>query len=178
MLTDTIYGLVGKALDKKAVERIYKVKGRNEKKPFIILISKVSDLEKFGISKQTLLSQKVFTLLKKVWPGPVSIILPCTSTWIQKMQYLHRGTGSLAFRYPAKKSLIEILKKTGPLVAPSANPEGLLPAQNIKEAKKYFNSSVDFYLAGGTLKSEPSTLLKIDKNVKMEILRQGAVKVI
>lgn len=49
MPTDTIYGLVGRAEDKKAVERIYKIKRRNKKKPFIILISNIQDLKKFGV---------------------------------------------------------------------------------------------------------------------------------
>ena len=47
--TDTIYGLVGRALDKKTVERIYKVRKRNPKKPLIILISSLSDLKLFGV---------------------------------------------------------------------------------------------------------------------------------
>jgi L-threonylcarbamoyladenylate synthase len=107
-------------------------------------------------------------ILKKVWPGKVSVILPCINN---EFKYLHRGSKSLAFRLPNKKSLIEILKKTGPLVAPSANPQGLEPAKNIKEAKDYFNNKVDFYMAGGTLKSKPSTILKINKSGEVEVLR-------
>lgn len=55
LLTDTLYGLVGRALDKKTVARIYKIKGRDEKKPFIILISSIRGLTYFGIDvdKQT-----------------------------------------------------------------------------------------------------------------------------
>lgn len=49
LLTDTIYGVLGSALNKKVVERIYEVRKREKKKPFIILISKVSDLKIFGI---------------------------------------------------------------------------------------------------------------------------------
>jgi len=71
-----------------------------------------------------------------------------------------------AFRLPRPKKLVDFLKKTGPLVAPSANPEGLKPAENITQAKKYFGSNVNFYLAGKTLKSEPSVLIEINKKVK------------
>ena len=96
--------------------------------------------------------------------------MPCKKS---EFKYLHRGTNSLAFRFPAKKSLIEILKKTGPLVAPSANPEGFKPAENITEAKKYFGGvdNSDFYLSGGTLKSEPSTLIEMAKNGEVGVLR-------
>ena len=47
--TDTIYGLVGSALNKKTVERVYKLRHRNSKKPMIILIGEISDLKKLGI---------------------------------------------------------------------------------------------------------------------------------
>jgi L-threonylcarbamoyladenylate synthase len=154
LLTDTLYGLVGQALNKKTVARIYKIKDRNSKKPLIILIYSIKDLKLFGIKVNDGLKKD----LKKFWPGPVSIILPCP---IKKFEYLHRGTKTLAFRIPRKNSLIKILKKTGPLVAPSANPENLPPAQNITEAKKYFGKNVDFFLNGPKSKNKPSKLIKI-----------------
>ncbi len=92
------------------------------------------------------------------------------------MEYLHRGTNSLAFRFPKDEGMIEILGKTGPLVAPSANPEGLEPAKTVYEAKKYFNDGVDFYLDAGRLEAEPSTLIRIQKG-KVEVLRQGEIKI-
>ena len=150
MPTDTFYGLVGSAFSKKAIDRIYKIKGRDKKKPLIILISSLNDLKKFHIKLTTVQSRT----LNKVWPGKISVVLNNT-----------------AFRLPAKKSLIEILKKTGPLVAPSANPEGLKPAESIGQAEKYFSYDVDFYIAGGTLKGEPSTLIKLNNKGEIELLR-------
>jgi L-threonylcarbamoyladenylate synthase len=180
MPTDTIYGIVARALDKKAVERLYKIRRRNPKKPFIILISDICDLKKFGIflslrdtskqsSKSSRLPRRVplaMTDLNRFWPGKVSIILPCPS---QKFAYLHRGTKTLAFRFPKKPSLIRLLKKTGPLVAPSANPEGLAPAKSIAEAKKHFGEAVDSYISG-RVGGRPSKLVAI-RNGKIEILR-------
>ena len=156
--TDTLYGLVGSVFSRVAINRIYKIKNRDKKKKLIVLISSIKDLEKFGIKHPYKL--EYVRMLKKLWPGKVSIIL-----------------NNIAFRLPAKKSLIEILKKTGPLVAPSANPEGMKPAGNIKEAKEYFGDKVDFYLSGGNLKSDASTLIKIDKKGEVTILRQGGVKI-
>lgn len=149
--TDTIYGLVGSALSKKAVERIYQLKKRAPSKPFIILISDLNDLNHFNIK----IDQFIKNFLQEIWPNPVSVVIE-----------------TLAFRIPNKPDLLELLKQTGPLVAPSANPEGLPPAQTIKEAKKYFGNNVDFYLDEGKLISEPSTLIEI-KNGKINILRQG-----
>ena len=45
MPTDTLYGLVGSAFSKKAINRIYKIKNRDKKKKMIVLISSIKDLE-------------------------------------------------------------------------------------------------------------------------------------
>jgi len=169
MPTDTIYGLVGSALSKNAVKRIYTIKGRSPKKPFIVLISSIGDLQLFGIKPDSFIKK----VLSRIWPGGVSVILPCKN---KKLFYLHRGTNSLAFRLPENKSLRGLLRKTGPLVAPSANPEGVLPAKNLTEAKNYFKNKVDFYAGDKNIKGLPSTLIKI-KNKKIIILREGAVKI-
>ena len=164
MPTDTIYGLVGSALKPDTVARIYKVRQRSPDKPFIILISKLADLKKFDIELSS--SQEDF--LTKNWPGPLSVILPCPNP---KFKYLHRGTKTLAFRLPSSRPLLGLLASTGPLVAPSANPEGLPAAQTIKQAKDYFGDKLDFYLSG-KVKNEPSTLISL-VGEKVVVLREG-----
>jgi L-threonylcarbamoyladenylate synthase len=169
MPTDTIYGIATSALSKKTVERAYKVLKRNKKKPFIILIGSMRDLALFKIK----LDNKTQRLIRKLWPGKISIVLPVISS---KFHYLHRGTKTLAFRMPEKRSLLKLLKKTGPLISTSANPQGKRPAETIAEAKKYFKGSVDFYVSGGKIKSLPSTLVEI-KNGKIVVLRKGIVRI-
>lgn len=154
LMTDTMYGLVGSAKSKKVVERIYNVRSRDAKKPMIILIGSIDDLKLFGVKP----SEGMLAVLKKLWPGPVSIILPCKS---KRFEYLHRGTHSLAFRLPKNAKLRGFLKRTGPLVAPSANPEGKKPAKTIKEAEKYFGGNIDFYIDSGAQKGAPSTIVQI-----------------
>ena len=57
-----------------------------------------------------------------------------------------------------------MIKETGPLVAPSANTEGMPPAKNIFQAREYFGETVDFYKNGGSVISEPSTIVKINQD--------------
>lgn len=168
--TDTLYGIVGCALSKKTVERIYEIKGRNKSKPCIVLISSLKDLEKFGIISTKKQYRIIYDLIKKNkwWPGKVSVILSCKS---KKFEYLHRGQKSIAFRFPKNKLLISILKETGPLVAPSANPEGKNPAVTIPEAKKYFNTTVDFYLSGPPKTGKPSRITSISNDGTVTFLR-------
>lgn len=167
--TDTLYGLVGRALSKKAFDRIFELKKRDSKSPFIILIGSIEDLKLFDIE----IDENNEKVLKRYWPGKISIILSCDS---EKFFYLHMGTKTLAFRLPDKKDLLELLRKTGPLLAPSANYSGEREALTIDEARKYFSDRVDFYVDGGTLKSLSSTLVRIE-NGKIIVLRKGAVKI-
>ena len=43
--TDTVYGLVCNALDKKAVEKIYEIKKRESKKPLSIFVKNINEVE-------------------------------------------------------------------------------------------------------------------------------------
>jgi L-threonylcarbamoyladenylate synthase len=160
--TDTLYGLVASAFHQPAVERIYDLKERDTSKALIVLIGDFSDLETFGIS----LSHHQKDICEREWPGQVSIILPCSP---DKFSYIHRGNNSIAFRLPADLELRSFLHKTGPLVAPSANPEGKSPAKNIEQVKEYFDENVDFYLDGGERAGNASKLIS---------LKEGGIKVL
>ncbi|MEX2054480.1 MAG: L-threonylcarbamoyladenylate synthase [Candidatus Colwellbacteria bacterium] len=157
--TDTIYGIVCSAFNPDSVEKIYSLKKRDGKKPLIVLISSIEDIRKFGIQPNES-AKKAFD---KYWPGPVSIILPCKN---KTFFYLHRGSNSIAFRLPEPKWLINFIKDTGPIVAPSANLEGQRPAKNIPEAKGYFGDEVDFYIDQGELNNPPSKLISLSDGVE------------
>lgn len=173
MPTDTIYGVVGSALNSKAVEKIYRLRKRNKNKPMIILISSLDDLKIFRIKTNV----KTARFLQKFWPGKVSVILRVRNQESGiKFRYLHRGSNSLAFRLPRPMRLRKLLQKTGPLVAPSANWEGSPPAKTIRAAKKYFGKKVDFYLDAGNIVSKPSTLIHFHQG-QAKILRRGAEKI-
>jgi|SRR3989344_217903 len=169
--TDTIYGLVASAWNPKAVERVYELKGRAPDKPCIILIRSLADLKKFGVNP----NKTDIKLLKKLWPGPVSVIFPLSPEKSRSFAHLHCGTNTLAFRLPKKSHLRSLLRKTGPLIAPSANPEGKRPAASTTKAKHYFSDKINFYVAGGKLSYKPSTLIAIQAG-KIIIVRPGVAK--
>jgi L-threonylcarbamoyladenylate synthase len=169
--TDTLYGLVASVDSRKAIEKLYEIKERDKSKALIVLISSLKDLEEFGIK----IGKEEAKILAKIWPGEVSVLLPCKSL---KWKHIHRGTKEIAFRMIGEnnKELFNLLKKVGPVVAPSANLESFAPAETIKEAKSYFGSKVDLYINSGRRKGDPSTLIRIKKG-NVEILRQGKVKI-
>ena len=167
--TDTLYGIVCSARDKEAVEKLYHLRGRDAAKPCIILIADISGLKEFGI----VLSEADEKTLHKVWPGKVSVVFDCLGDeWV----HLHRGgTKTLAFRVPDDEGLRNLLRNTGPLSAPSANPEGKSPAHTIAEAKSYFGDQVSIYVDGGYRDSLPSTVARL-RDGAWEVLREGDQK--
>jgi len=168
--TDTIYGIVCSALNRNSVEKIYQLKKRNPKKPLIILISSEKNLKEFKIFP----NRKIKKELKKIWPGKTTVVMDCLDG---AFDYLTRGSHSLAFRVPKERWLRRFLDLTGPLVAPSANFEGEPAAKNIQQAQIFFADKVDFYVDFGDMESEPSTIIKIEKDGAINILRAGAVKI-
>lgn len=166
--TDTIYGIHASAFAKPAVEKIYKVKNRDLEKPFIVLVSSLSDLDKLSVA----FSAKEKKLLQNIWPNKISVLLDQPD---KKFNYLNRGTQKIAVRMPNYPALLELIKKTGPLVSTSANLQNKPPAKNIKEAKQYFGKKIDFYVNKGVSKASGSTLVEITDN-KLKIIRQGDYK--
>lgn len=153
--TDTLYGLVASAFSVDAIDRIYDLKQRDPEKPLIVLIPDIEALEQFGVVIPDALREQ----LGSYWPGPYSIILP---TIDEQFEYIHRGTDHIAFRLPDDPLLQELIAEVGPIVAPSANVEGGVPAGSVAEARSYFGTDVDFYVDGGDLRGNPSTILALE----------------
>jgi len=164
--TDTLYGLVAVATNEEAVKRVYALKRRAPTKPCIILIASLGDLATFHIK----LTEEQKAIIQTYWPGPTSIVLACDDS---VPEYLHCGTRTLAFRLPADARLQELLRESGSLIAPSANPESLPPATTVAEARGYFGDAVDFYLDGGALSGAPSTLISINEHGEVIVIRKG-----
>ncbi len=163
--TDTVYGLVAKAADEEAVAKLYALKKR-ENKPGTVIAASIDQLVELGIKARYLKAVEQF------WPNPISIEIPNSVT------YLNQSTGRQAFRIvKGSDELIALLKLVGPLVTSSANQPGEPPANNLKEAQKYFGETIDFYVDGGDLSEQlPSTLIRIVDDA-VEVLREGAVKI-
>jgi L-threonylcarbamoyladenylate synthase len=164
--TDTLYGIVARAADPVAVERLYRLKHR-EHKPGTVIAASIDQLIDLGLKARYLKAVTQF------WPGPVSVIIPCG----QELEYLHAGLGGLAVRIPDDETVCQLLEQTGALLTSSANLSGEPTATTNAEAKKYFGETVDFYVDGGDLSNRaPSTLIRIVDDA-IEVLRQGTVEI-
>lgn len=159
--TDTLYGVVARATSQLAVQRIYDLKHRDDVKPSIVLIASYGQMfDQPDAARQQLMNVS--------WPGPVSII----ALSVQAPDWITRGSGSVAYRMPNSAQLLGLIRITGPLAAPSANPQAMPPATTVDMALEYFGDKVDIYVDGGeVIDTSPSQLLKVDENNKVERLR-------
>ena len=168
MPTDTVYGLVARAEDPVAVARMYALKDRDHK-PGTVIAASVEQLITLGVDKAHL--DKV----KKWWPNPLSVETPLGDN----LSYLHQDTGRQGFRVVADETVRTVLEQTGPLVTSSANHPGKPGSVVVEEAIAYFGDRVDFYVDGGNLSGRaPSTIIKINDDGSIEIIREGAVKLV
>ncbi|MGH7142202.1 MAG: L-threonylcarbamoyladenylate synthase [Candidatus Saccharimonadales bacterium] len=164
MPTDTVYGVVARATDKVAVERLYQLKKRDHK-PGTIIAADIEQLVSLDLKRRYLKAVEQF------WPGSISVVISCGSA---ELEYLHLGLSSLAVRIPADEELHQLLNQTGPLLTSSANTPGDPTANTVAEAKRYLGNRVDFYEDGGDLSGrQPSTLIRMVDDA-VEVLRQGA----
>lgn len=166
MPTDTLYGIVGQALNRETFTKLYQIRQRPEKKPSIVLIGDMKELDKFSVH----LSLKQRLDIERHWAGPdaVSVVLDCPN---EKFEYLHCGTKTIAFRLPVNQNLRALLLKVGPLIAPSANLEGQPPASNIEQARDYFGDNIDVYINGGEIKGKSSKLISLSGGGPLQVLR-------
>ena len=166
MPTDTVYGLVCRAHDEAACERLYAAKHRQHK-PGTVIAASLEQLTDLGLKRAYLKADEQF------WPNPISVIVPCG----EELSYLHMGKRSLAVRVPKDEALLSLLEQTGPLLTTSANLPGEPVATSVQEAKGYFGDTADFYADGGTITDhKPSTVIRIVDDA-IEVLRLGAVTI-
>ncbi len=162
--TDTLYGLVCRASDSAAVSRLYDAKQR-EAKPGTVIAADIQQLEGLGLSPDSISAAIHY------WPGPVSVLLLAG----EQLQYITQGKPELACRVVSgPAALIRLLRTTGPLLTTSANSPEQPPANTTQEARRYFGTSVDFYVDGGDMAGNlPSTLVRQTPS-GLEVLRTGA----
>ncbi len=166
--TDTVYGFSGivdgRLFSYNTDQKIREIKGREENKPLIQLIASPEDLKKYtrDVVPDSLLSK---------WPGPLTIIVHT---------YAKNGeVNTTAFRCPGDEWLRNVIAGCGaPVYSTSVNRSGSPVLDNIQQIKEEFGSSVSLIVDDGDKKGGiPSTIVKIEEDGSVNVVRQGAVTV-
>ena len=156
--TDTVYGLICDATNKKAVEKIFKIKKRSKSKPLPIFVKDIKMAKNL-----TELSFEQEKFLKKVWPGKTTVVLKRKKS---KIKLYGVAKDTIALRVPKHKVISYLLSAIGrPLAQTSANISGQPASSNIKEVLRQFGSQkikLDLIIDDGNLpKSKPSKIIDL-----------------
>ena len=167
--TDTAFGIGCRMDDEKAVAKLFKIKKRPPTQAVPVLFDSLARVEEFVLPYEA----SVKRLMKKYWPGGLTIILTCREL---KVPLLVRGGGkTLGVRIPDHPVPIQLIKGAGaPILAPSANFYGGNTPYIFGELDKTLTKLVDFVVEGETKGSLSSTVVDCSGR-PWEIIRQGAI---
>ncbi len=163
--TDTIYGIGCDIMNKKAIEKIYRLKNRDQKTPFSFICSDLTN-----ISDYAKVSNYAYKTMKRLLPGPYTFILP-GSRMVPKIMLTKRKTAGI--RVPDHNICIELVKTLGnPIISTSAATPGGDNTNDPSLIHDYFNTTIDMVIDGGPVPGEPSSVVSLLDETP-EVLRKG-----
>ena len=170
--TDTVYGLVCNAFDKKSTDKIYRIKNRERRKALSIFLKNTSEVEKYVDEDN--LTPSVKRIMEKYWPGALTIIFKKRDDTFDDIT---QGVSGIGIRIPNDNDLLYILDNLDfPLAQTSCNISGEKEYKNADEIRAKLGDLVDLIVDGGEIKDNmPSTILSVECNEPI-ILRDGAIK--
>jgi len=167
--TETLYGLGDDALDAAAVEKIYRLKGRDPANPIPVLVADRAMLEHLVAEVPPLAGR----LIDRFWPGPLTLVLPARKGIPRP---LLNSSGGVGVRISSQSIASELLKELGrPLTATSANLTGMPPAHTVAEARKYFAAEIAVFVDGGELVSKTGSTVAEIRGDRIKIIREGEI---
>ena len=165
--TDTIWGIGCDATNTKAVQRIYKLKNRDDSKSMIILLDDVSKLSEY-IEKVPPIAYDLIANSR----SPLTIVYQGARN-ISKKLIAPDGTIAIRIvkgRYTAR--VIDLLGK--PIVSTSANISGQPSAATFDQISETVKESVDYiveHFRNRTRELKPSTIIKLEENGRFTVIR-------
>lgn len=168
--TETVYGLAADAFHLQAVKKTFLTKGRPPDNPLIVHISNLSQLQM--ISR---LSEEhrtwVETIASAFWPGPLTLVVPKSQ---RLPDMVTGGLNTVAIRMPDHGLTLQLIEKTGPLTAPSANRSGRPSPTKAAHVAYDFDGCIPVVDGGDCKIGLESTVLDITTK-PFAILRKGSV---
>lgn len=167
--TETFYGLCVDPFNVKAIEALYKIKGRPSASPIPLIIGDAGMLE-FVAGEITPVAKK---LIGRFWPGPLTLVLKAKQGLPDT---LTASSGTIGVRLsgsPSARRLSQTL--SSPITSTSANPSGKNPPVSAEEVLKYFGSSIDLLIDGGHLAGTKGSTIVDARGDRVLIIRDGEI---
>jgi len=167
--TETFYGLAVDAMNAGAIERIFRIKGRQFSSPIALITGsnyKIGNLV-------TAIPAAAQRLMQAFWPGPLTLLFSASP---MVSLHLSAGTGKIGIRvssHPIADSLADSLNS--PITATSANLSGAPECRSAEEVLKNLSDQVDLIIDGGPSPGgKGSTYIDITTDLPA-CLREGAI---
>jgi len=168
--TDTVYAFGCSLLNKRAIERLAKLKDSKMKNAnFSVVFYDLSSLADYTKA----IDRPTYKILNKNLPGPFTFILEASAR-IPKLFETNKKT--VGIRIPDNNIVKEIVRELGhPLVTGSLHDEDAILEYSTDPDMIFerWNNMVDAIIDGGFGKNEPSTVVDLSGG-ELEIIRQGA----
>ena len=169
--TETVYGLGGNANDENAIKRIYNIKKRPANNPIICHFESLEQIKKdFHLSKLEEI------LARKLWPGPITLILRKKAK-SKISQLVSNKSSYIGCRIPKNKIALQLLKNLNfPVAAPSANFSERTSVTKFEDLDKNLIKKI-FTIRGKQSKlGLESTVIKVKKNIIEELIQKNINK--
>ena len=167
--TDTFYGLGVDPLNTAAVRRVRELKGREDGKPILLLVSDAGAVDRFITSRSEIFRK----LAEKLWPGPLTLVGPADKSVPDD---LTAGTKTVGVRFPDDARVRKLVRSCGgALTATSANPTGNLPALTAEEVETYFPGMIEVIIDDGEVMSTEASTVVDTSGTVMRVVREGAI---
>ncbi|MFW5980421.1 MAG: L-threonylcarbamoyladenylate synthase [Halanaerobiaceae bacterium] len=168
--TETVYGLGADAGSARAVQKIFKAKGRPQDNPLIVHIGDKKMLKYITREKIPGSARK---LMDAFWPGPLTLIFSRNDIISTRTT---AGLNTVAVRMPAHPVALALIKLSQlPVAAPSANSSGYPSPTRAEHVYDDLNTKIPLIIDGGACEvGVESTVIKLEKN-KPVILRPGGI---
>jgi tRNA threonylcarbamoyl adenosine modification protein (Sua5/YciO/YrdC/YwlC family) len=163
--TDTGYALGCDLYNKKSIDRIHLIKQRDSKKPLSFICSDLKELSQFAV-----VSNKAYRNMRRLLPGPYTFVLPATKMVPKLLVSRRSSVGIRIPNHPVPLAVVMGLRH--PIIATSAASADGTPLETAADIEKAFGKNLALILDGGTVHSEPSTVLDFCTPEPV-IVRQG-----
>lgn len=175
--TETIYGIGVNPFDTAAMEELFDLKGRDERKVSAWLVRTIEDIEEYAV-----LSDRARIIAKKFLPGPLTLVLPAKDTVPTSLQSDEGTIGLRISADPLAQSLIERFfeEHNAPLTCTSANVSGFTTANTPEEIIGQFKTARPKFtgftevIDGGKRGGLASTVVKVIDS-EISVVRSGAI---
>ncbi|MCI0481438.1 MAG: threonylcarbamoyl-AMP synthase, partial [Candidatus Dadabacteria bacterium] len=163
--TDTIYGIGCDIFQKGAVERLYRIKGKDPNKPLSFLCPNLTD-----ISTYAQVGNQAFNIMKRLVPGPYTFILEASRNVPKIMLTRHKTVG---IRIPNNAICLMMVQLLGnPIITTSVkNTENEL-FNDAEEIAERLGGLVDMVIDGGRIVAHHSTIIDLS-GAAPTVIREG-----